>query len=111
MPRKLTVVFLIACLCILGFPSLGIAGGCDEPGYTGGSCRQTSSSSTSVNNGTPDDGLPGSEPSSPGSGSPGLTLPTRSSDTSTLTASSTGTSTVWTFEGIWIELYLSLLLR
>ena len=108
MPRKLTVVLLIACLCILGFPSLGIAGGCDEPGYTGGSCRQSSSSDVA-----PHVWQPGSDPASP-SVPPSLTLPTRSSSDSTSTASSSttsSTSAAWTFQGFWIELYLSLLVR
>lgn len=73
--RKTIAAILLLALFVFGAPSLGLAGGCDEPGYTGGSCNKSSGQSTSGGD-LPGDGLP-DEPgdSTGGGGSGGLALP------------------------------------
>jgi hypothetical protein len=38
--RKSLAAILLVVFFSVGLPSLGVAGGCDEPGYTGGSCKK-----------------------------------------------------------------------
>lgn len=44
--RKPLAVLLFAALLAVAYPSLPVAGGCDEPGYTGGGCNRTHSGAT-----------------------------------------------------------------
>ncbi len=39
--RSLAIV-LLAALLVVWFPSISVAGGCDDPGYTGGACSKAS---------------------------------------------------------------------
>ena len=86
--RKFMATLLMVVVLGIGFPGLGTAGGCDEPGYTGGSC----SKSENQGHNPPPNGEnpgPGSEPGDGsgggGGGGGGKGLPS----TSTESASST----------------------
>ena len=72
--RKLLATTLLVAIVAIGFPAVGITGGCDEPGYTGGSCGRDSGSDP-----TPaPPAIPGEDTGSDygSGGSAGLTLPT-----------------------------------
>lgn len=82
--RKDIATILLVLLLGFGAPSLGIAGGCDEPGYTGGSCNKAENQGNSGGSagGEEDPGI-ADEPGVPGSdggGGAGQVLPTISGE-------------------------------
>jgi len=72
--RTSLALLLIIAVFTLGVPSLGFGGGCDEPGYTGGSC---SKAETQGNGNGGSGNLNGEEPgdAASGGGGGGQTLP------------------------------------
>lgn len=82
---KTIAIFLLLAILAFGAPSLGFAGGCDEPGYTGGSCNKAESQPTSGDDPSSGSGGLGDEPgdNSTGGGSSGQILPGTGSEPST----------------------------
>jgi hypothetical protein len=79
---------LIIVLIALGAPALGIGGGCDEPGYTGGSCGKAENQGPGSGGGGGGlDDEPG-EPAGGGGGGGGQTLPSAGPENASASASS-----------------------